>query len=139
MSRSVLRALIGFLVAPGLPALVLYLINLIVVSHHEALLLAAVLATLAYLSALIVGMPLHFLLQRKGINSLMAYLILGALIGLTCYLLFFGIEALLSLKTYPKHALLLLANSGKSGAMAIAYSSVASLIFWFIAIRKAGN
>lgn len=139
MSRTVLRALIGFLVAPGLPALVLYLINLVVVSHQEALLLAAVLATLAYLSALIVGMPVHFLLQRKSINSLIAYLILGAMIGLTCYVMFFGIEALLSLKTCPEHALLLLKNSGKSGVMAIAYSSVASLIFWCIAIRQAGS
>lgn len=137
MNTSALRALIGFLVAPGVPALVLYLIGLLFVSDWETAWGPKILAVFGYLAALVIGVPVYFLLQRKGISSLMAYLVLGALIGLVCYALFFGLWALLSWKTYPEHALLLLKNSVKSGLIAVVYATVASAVFWLIAIRRA--
>lgn len=135
---SALRALVGFLVAPGIPALALYLIQLIFVAPWEAAWGAKILALFAYLSALLFGVPVYFVLQRKQATSAMAYFALGASIGLGCYALFFGALVLFNWKAYPDHALALLKNSAGSAATAAVYGSIASLIFWFIAIRR-GN
>jgi hypothetical protein len=118
------------------PALVLYLIGLLFVSDWEAAWGPKILAVLGYLAALIIGVPVYFLSQRKGINSLMAYVVLGASIGLACYALFFGLWALLSWKAYPEHTVLLLKNSVVSGVIAVVYATVASAVFWLIAIRR---
>lgn len=136
MSTSALRVLIGFLVAPGLPALVVYLIGLFFVADWEAAFGPKILAMLGYLTALLIGVPVYFVLQRKGISSLAAYLAFGALVGLSCYVLFFGLWALLSWQTYPEHALLLLKNSVVSGVIAVVYATVSSLVFWLIAIKS---
>jgi heme/copper-type cytochrome/quinol oxidase subunit 4 len=135
MRTTILRTLIGFLLAPALPALALYLINLNVVSRHEAILPAVILVVLGYVAALTIGVPLHLLLKRRGVHSLKAYLFFGALVGLIFYLLFFGIWGLLSYQSYPDHALLLIKNSATSGLTAIAYSAVASTVFWLVAVR----
>ena len=134
---SGLRALIGFLVAPGAPALLLYLAGLFFVADWEAAWGPKILAMFAYLVALIIGVPVYFLLQRKGINSFTAYLIMGALIGLVFYVLFFGIWALISWQSYPEHALMLLKNSVRSGVIAVVYAAVASVVFGLIAVRQA--
>jgi len=94
-----------------------------------------ILAIFAYLVALVIGVPVNFLLQREGINSFIAYLILGVLIGLAFYVLFFGIWALVSWQSYPEHAILLLKNSVKSGVIAVVYAAVASVVFWLLAVR----
>jgi len=133
---SGLRGLIGFLIAPGVPALFLYLAGLFFVADWEAAWGPKILAMFAYLVALIIGVPVYFLLQRKGINSFMAYLILGALIGLAFYVLFFGIWALISWQSYPEHAILLLKNSIRSGVIAVVYAAVSSVLFWLIAVRQ---
>lgn len=135
MSASALRALIGFLVAPGVPALVLYLAGLLFFADWEAAFGPRILAMLGYVTALVIGVPVYFVLQRKGITSLIAYLAMGALIGLACYVLFFGVWTLLSWQTYPEHALLLLKNSAESGVIAVVYATVASAVFWLIAIK----
>lgn len=134
---SGLRALIGFLIAPGAPALLLYLTGLFFVADWEAAWGPKILAMFAYLVALIIGVPAYFVLQRKGINSFTAYLVMGALIGLAFYVLFFGIWALISWQSYPEHALMLLKNSVRSGVIAIVYAAVASVVFWLIAVRQA--
>jgi hypothetical protein len=133
---SALRALIGFLVAPSVPALALYLIGLLFVSGWEAVWGPKILAMFGYLAALVIGVPIYVILQRKGINSLKVYLGLGALIGLGYYVLLFGIWALLSWQTYPEHTLLLLKNSIKSGGVAVVYATITSAVFWLIAIRR---
>ncbi len=129
------RIALGLILAPGIPALFLYFVGLIFVSGWEAAWSPKFLAAFGYLVALIFGIPAFYYLQRKGINSFQAYLILGALIGLTFYLLFFGIWALLSWQPYPEHAILLLKNSIKSGIIAIVYATVTSAVFWLITIR----
>lgn len=136
MSTSSLRALFGLLVAPGGPALVLYLIGLLFVSDWEAAWGPKILAVVGYLAALVFGVPVYFLLQRKGISSLMAYLIVGAAIGLLCYGLFFGLWVLTSSKMYPEHALVLFKNSLKPVLIAVVYATSASAVFWLIAIRR---
>ncbi len=135
MGTTTSRALIGFFVAPGVPALALYLIGLFFVADWEAAWGPRLLGMFGYLAALVIGVPVYFLMQRNGVNSFTGYLLLGALIGLCCYAVFFGIWALLSWQSYPEHALLLLKNSIPSGVIAVVYATVASAVFWLIAIR----
>jgi len=125
----------GFLIAPGLPAILLYLLGLLFVADWEAAWGPSILAILAYLGALIIGVPVHFVLQRKGINGYMAYLILGSVIGLTIYTLFFLIWALFSWQSYPEHTIILLKDSVKSGVISVVYAAISSTVFWLITVR----
>jgi hypothetical protein len=60
VNHSIERIVAGFLIAPGAPALVLYFINLFVVSQPEAVLLGLISAVPAYVAAVAVGVPLYF-------------------------------------------------------------------------------
>jgi hypothetical protein len=132
-STSTLRAVIAFLVAPMVPAIVLYLVNM---NREAALLLPLVLAPLAYAAALVLGLPAYLVMRRRDIRSLWAYVIMGALIGLAFSVLFFGIQALLSWSSAREHAVALLRNSARSLVLAMVYAAVASAVFWFIAVRR---
>jgi hypothetical protein len=130
------RVLFGFVVAPGVPALALYLLGLSFASAWEAAWGPRILAMFAYLVAVAGGIPVHLFLQAKGINSVGAYVVAGALIGLVCYLLVFGIWVEFSWQSSPEHASALLRNSVNSGLIAVAYGAIASVLFWLIAIRR---
>jgi FtsH-binding integral membrane protein len=136
VSLSTLRVVIGFLVSPAVPALGLYLINLCFVSRQEALLAGGILATLGYAAAVVVGMPAYLIMRKRSAASLRAYLMVGGLIGLLFYFLFFGVWGLVSYQSAPAHAIALMRNSGAAGLTAIGYASIASGIFWLIAIRN---
>lgn len=131
---SGLRTIAGFAIAPGVPALILCLLQNI--PHQEALLLGIILITCAYVAALLLGVPMHLLLRRKNLRGFVPYLTTGALIGLTFYVLLFGIWALASYWTFPEHAILLLRNSIMSGVVAVVYAAVAAALFWAIAIGR---
>ncbi|PHV09707.1 hypothetical protein [Chitinimonas sp. BJB300] len=139
MTAAKLRVVIGFFVSPGVPALFLYLIGLIFYSSWEAAWGPNILAICGYLAAFIIGVPMYFILKRKNISSLKAYLILGALVGFIFYVVFFGLWVLLSWQKFPEHALLILKGSVRSGIIAVVYATVASAIFWLISIKKFGN
>lgn len=130
MGKTGMRALIGFLVAPGVPALALYLVN---INREAAPLIFLILAPLGYAAALVLGVPAYFVLQRKGIRSLLAYVLLGALIGLVFYLLFTLVTS------YRGQAVGVLRNSARPAAMAIAYAAVAGALFWLMAIWRSNQ
>lgn len=136
MNSSRLRVVLGFLVSPGVPALGLYLINLCLVSREEALLAGVILATLGYAAAVVIGLPAYLIMRKRSPVSLGSYVMVGSLIGLLFYLLFFGVWGLGGYQSAPEHAIALLRNSGVAGLTAIGYASVASGTFWLIAIRK---
>lgn len=136
VGMSGMRVLVGFLVAPGVPALLLYLIGLFFVPAWEAAWGPKILVIFAYFIALVMGAPAFFVMRQKGINSFIAYLVMGVLIGLVFYVLFFGVWALISWQSYPEHALILLKESLRSGVIAVVYAAVASVIFWLIAVRQ---
>jgi len=133
MNSTAMRALIGFLVAPGVPALAFYLMNM---NGEASPLILFIFGPLAYAAALILGLPTYLVLQRKGIHSLWAYLILGAAIGLAFAVLFFGIQALLSWSSAREHAVALLQSSGRAVVFTVVYAVVASALFWLIAIKR---
>jgi len=128
--------MVGFLVAPIAPALVFYLVQLIFVPPWEAAWGMKILVPFAYLSALVMGIPVYFVLQRKQVASVLAYTVSGAVIGLACHAMVFGSLALMNWKAYPEHALLLLKNSAGSGVLAVSYGAIAGLVFRLVAGRR---
>lgn len=136
MTLSKLRAFNGFLVAPGAPALALYLINLFLVSRQEALLGALILAASGYLAAVFIGLPIYFFMRKRVLVGLGSYIVIGGLVGLFFYLMFFGIWGISSYQSMPEHADALIRNSAGAGLTAIAYASVSGGLFWLIAVRE---
>jgi hypothetical protein len=92
----------------------------------------------AYASALVFGVPTHFLLTRKGIRRLSSYVGIGSVIGLTCVVVLKLTEAATSWNWTPGHeyALSLARYSGREIEIAMIYAALASVSFWVIAIRK---
>jgi hypothetical protein len=134
--RSTSRVLLGFFVAPGAPALILYVINLALVSRQAALLQGVILAILGYAAASVLGIPVYYLMKKKKAFSLSSYLAAGTLVGLLFYVLYFGLWGLVSYQSYPEHAIALIRNSLMAGVVAVGYAAVASGLFWLIAIRE---
>lgn|GEM_PF-850964 len=132
MNTNTFRTFFGFIFALGVPALILYLLNLIFVSQYEAAWGAKLLALFAYLSAILLGLPAYFYMHKKRLNKLGEYFLMGALVVFICYALIFGSLFISNWKDYPEHALLLLKNSIGSAVVAVLYGAVASAIFWFI-------
>jgi hypothetical protein len=89
-----------------------------------------ILASLGYVATLILGLPVHFALERKGIHSLTAYVLLGTLIGPAFFLIF---EALTS---YPGQFIPRLQHGYGAIFAAATYSSLAAMTFWAIACRS---
>lgn len=129
------RAWLGFLVAPAIPGVLLYLFGLVKGFGDAAVVGPALLAPFAYCSALVVGVPVYFVLQRRGIHSLGAYLAVGAAIGVAVVVLVFGTEAASNWTTAREHALGVLRNSVRYSLVAVTYAAGASAVFWLIAVR----
>ncbi|NLR74254.1 hypothetical protein [Leeia aquatica] len=87
MKKPLLPAGYGLLIAPGVPILMLYF-ALGAYGHTGAFFF---LAFLAYLVALLLGVPVHHYLRYKHHSSLLAYILSGALVGL------FGVHLILSI------------------------------------------
>lgn len=136
MNTSKRRVFLGFLIAPGTPALGLYLINLIFVSRQEAALAGIIFVIMGYAVAVAIGIPTYMLARRKGTLGLSACLGLGALVGLIAYILIFGIWGLVSYQSAPEHAITLIRNSVKTGMVAVGYATIAGWLFWLIALRQ---
>ena len=75
--------------APGVPGVLLYFFNLLKGHGDAAIVGPLLLAPFAYAAALVIGVPMYLLLQRRGAHGLGAYFVLGAAIGLAVVVLFF--------------------------------------------------
>jgi hypothetical protein len=124
------RTLVGFLVAPAVPGVLLYFYNFFWMGYGDAAVVGPlILAFYGYAASLILGIPIHLALHRKGVHSLSAYLLLGALIGPVFFLTF---ELL---TTYPGTRILWLQHAHGLVLVAAAYSSIAAITFWSIVCR----
>lgn len=122
------RALIGFFAAPAFPGTLLYLYNFFWQGYgDEAVVGPLILGLLGYAAALVLGVPVYLFLHRKGIRSLLAYGLLGALIGPIFFVIF---EVL---TTYQGTLLVTLRYSYGAAFVAAVYSSLAAIAFWAIA------
>lgn len=117
---QVTRAWIGFFVAPGVPAVLLFFWGLHKDYGDDAVVAPFLLAPFAYAVALVIGWPVYCVLQRRGSHGLGVYVVLGAAIGLAVVVLMFGTETLLSWKSAREHALGRFSDSGRYMAVAMA-------------------
>src|SRR5690349_25175695 len=111
MFGSRVRVLLGFLIAPGAPALLLYLINLQFVPRHDAEFGGVMLGILSYIAAIILGIPACLLARRWKLTGPLSFVVLGALVGLAVYVVFFGFLGISSYQSSPEHAIGLVKNS----------------------------
>jgi len=135
MSKTA-RAWTGFLVAPSVPGGLQYLFGLLKGYGDAAIVGPLLLAPFAYAAALIIGVPVYLLLQRKRVHGMSAYLAIGAAIGATVVVLIFGTEALFSWTSAREHAVGVIRNSVAYMVVGVIYATVASTVFWLIAVRQ---
>jgi hypothetical protein len=131
-----LRSIAGLLIAPGVPAGIL--VHLFPGSDGIAL-SAGILAISAYLTALVLGLPIHILLERHSSQYLAAYALAGGAVGTAAALLTFGVWATFSWGAYPEHAALLLRNSWRVAVSAAVYGTVSGSLFWLLAVWRPGS
>ncbi len=97
---------------------------------------AYVLAIIGYCSAIVLGIPIYFVLLYKKIYSLLAYLVLGALTGVAYYGLLFIPTFFSNLQFGLDLALSTLKNTLGLGLIGIIGGSIASSVFWWIAVKN---
>jgi hypothetical protein len=128
------RAWVGFLVAPGVPAILLYLWGLHKGYGDAAVAGPGLLVPFGYVGALVIGLPIYLVLQRRGNHGLGAYLALGALIGVVVVAVMSTAEALLSWNAL-QCAKAQFGVSVRFTVIAAIYAMISSAVFWLIAVR----
>lgn len=134
MATSIPRLLLGFLLAPGIPVLVLYIINLQLVPRNDAEFGAVMFFLMAYIAALLVGIPAYCLARRLRVSALRGYALLGALAGLVFHALILISFAPPFSLAQAERLLLLTKNSGTGAIVAAAYAAASGALFWVIAV-----
>jgi hypothetical protein len=124
------RVLVGFFVAPAVPAILLYVVNRLMGYGSASVVGPLLLMPLGYAAAVIFGIPAYFLMQKRNVHSFVAYVLFGGLIGFTFYLLF------TIATSYPGQVLLVLQRSLGPILTATAYAAIAAGVFWTVAIRR---
>jgi hypothetical protein len=128
------RAWVGFLMAPGVPAVLFYLWGLHKGYGDAAVAGPGLLVPFGYVGALVIGWPIYLMLQRRGSYGLGAYLALGALVGVVVVAVMSTAEALLSEKPLQFASAQFLV-SVRFAVIAAVYAVISSAVFWFIAVR----
>jgi hypothetical protein len=122
------RALVGFLVAPAFPGSLLYLYNFFWAGYGDAAVVGPfILVLYGYSAALVLGVPVHLLLHRKGIRRFSSYGLLGALIGPVFFLI---TEVVMG---HPGTLAVRLQHAYGAALVATVYASLAAVAFWAIA------
>jgi hypothetical protein len=130
------RVIIGFLVAPGLPALISYAAIRFFYPYWEAVWGATILAVFGYLGALMIGFPAHLFLNQRAVKSLWAHVISGVFIGLICYALYFVLAlVILNSDQNTKQLIDLVKQNAGLAIPAMVSGALAGFVFWLIAIR----
>jgi hypothetical protein len=131
-----LRVLLGFLIAPAVPALIVYAAEATRLASTDAMKAAMAVGVFGYLSALVLGVPAFFLLRWASRTGPVAYLMTGALIGLACYIVLFLPGAIQNWQGNPEGAALMIRNTAGFALLAVAAGLVAALVFWAITARR---
>jgi hypothetical protein len=87
-----------------------------------------------YVGALVIGLPIYLVLQRRGSHGLGAYLALGALVGVVVVAVLSTAEALLSGKAL-QYTSAQIWVSVRFTVIAALYAMISSAVFWLIAVR----
>jgi hypothetical protein len=122
MAKS-MKVIAGFLIAPVGPGALLYVYGLAKGYGAAAIVGPLLITPVAYLAALIIGIPVYRLLDRKRVRRCLAYTLGGGLVGLVGGLLLN--TPIVSFRSLPPSDLLVGAICG----------AISATIFWGIAVR----
>ncbi|WP_143494863.1 MULTISPECIES: hypothetical protein [unclassified Pseudomonas] len=135
MNVEKFRLLLGFLVAPVVPALLIYLWSLLVSSDADAEWGGRVFLVFGYLAMIIFGVPIFALVNRKWrVENPAAYMAGGAIIGALLGAAIFVPDIVSNWHSKHNQSVYLI----KSGLpiMGAACGFIAGGAFWLIAIKK---
>lgn len=128
-----LRVLLGFLVAPGLPGLLVTLVLGILGS--DLTLVSGMLTFLAYILALVIGVPAYMYAKARGLAALKKATRLAANIGLAAYVLIAGFVTLSGALASPFNAVMTFLASLLIVVVPVLYGTCALWLFRRIALR----
>lgn len=132
-----LKLILGFIVAPAVPALIMYLYQIDSIESWELTWIVTVVLVLAYVAAIFLGIPTYLYLRKKSKDSLLSYVLAGVLIGFTLYLIiFFPTVVFGAISSSMEHAVTLFINTVGYSVFGVCSGLVSSIVFWGVAIRK---
>ena len=119
------RTVVGFFIAPVVPAVLLYVYGLAKGYGTAALVGPLLLMPAAYFAAFVIGIPIYRCLDRKGVRRFPAYLFTGGLIG-AGFALMFNLPAIYLYRSLPFGEV----------CVATIYAAVSAAVFWGLAVRE---
>ena len=132
-----LRIMLGFAVAPGLPGILAGIVAGLFGS--ELTVLAFMLAFLAYIAALVIGLPAYLYARARGLAALKRGALLATNIGLGVYILVAGFVTLMDATASPFNAVLSFLASLLWLVVPAAYGACSLWLYWLIAVRGGGR
>lgn len=127
------RLLLGFLIAPGVPGLLATVLAAVLGS--DLAIVAAMLTFLAYVAAMVVGVPAYLYAQTRGPAALKRKTLLAANIGLGAYVLIAGFVTLMDGLASPFNAVMSFLASLLIVVVPVVYGACAFWLFRRIALR----
>lgn len=124
------RAFLGFLIAPVVPTVFLYLFGVWTGEGNAAVVLPFFATVFGYVGAVLIGIPMYLLMQRRGLRSFRSYLLLGSLIGPIFYLVTMGLLA------SPGHQMQPLIALALPILVLAVYTSITAGVFWLIVFKR---
>jgi hypothetical protein len=122
------RTVTGFLLAPAVPALPVYLFYLLRGFGEGSIVTPMILLLLGYVAMLTMGIAAHGFMKRRHMRNLSAYAKAGALLGAVFCL------GVIVTTTSPAPLMFVLPGAFFALFVAMAYSTAAAVVFWFIAL-----
>ena len=130
-----LRVLLGFLVAPGVPGLLATL--LAAVLRRELILVMGMLTFLAYIAAVVVGVPAYLFARARGLEALKKSARLVVNFGLGAYVLIAGFVTLMDATASPFKAVMAFLASLLLLLVPAFYAACSLWLFRWIVLRGA--
>lgn len=129
------RLVAGFLVSPGAPSVLVYLLYLCFLPSDQASTMGLIYLFFAYIAAIVMGYPFYRHARKRSLTTLRQFALLGAAAGGIAYLSIVGLWALLVALSSPLEAIMVFANTALIGIGAAAYAAAAAAVFWAIVVR----
>ncbi len=133
-SPSILRVLVGLLIAPVAPALLMY-VGQAIVGGLGTYQMALFILMFGYPLSLVVGLPAYLVLRSRRVHRVQPFIYTGGAIGLMGYGLFFALTASNSVYTNDLR-LALLKNTYALGVFGLGCGATSGLVFWYVAMKS---
>ena len=129
------RVIVGFVIAPAVPALVVLALQAGAIAQGRAEWGTSLFAVLGYATAVVVGLPAFLLLRRRLATSFVKYAALGTAIGVVPACVLFLPDVVAGWDARHEHAVLLLGNLWRAALGGAVLGCVSAVVFWLVAIR----